>query len=129
MADCPDISVFRARFPEFDPVADATVQMYLDDACGYLSPDAFGDCWERAVLYYAAHLLALAYNRCSSIEAATKPPASGAVSGSSAGGLSVSFASGSPKDTTEAWYQQTGYGQEFLVLASECVEITRIVAC
>lgn len=128
MPDCPTTADFKARFPEFGSTPDATIQIYLGDACGYLDAAAWGECWTRAVLYYTAHLLTIsqrATSQASSGSAGTMPP-SGSVVSSSANGLSVSFANAAPKTGREAWYQSTFYGQQFLVLIDECIDISSI---
>jgi len=52
---------FRTRFPEFAAEADARVQLFLDDAEFYMSdPDKWLGYYDRAHVYYAAHLLTLA---------------------------------------------------------------------
>jgi len=127
MSDCPTLAEFRARFPEFDSEPDARVQTMIDDACGYLSDSGFGPAWSRAALYYAAHLLSLAIRATAAAAAGTQPAPSGAVSASSAGGLSISFASPPVTDTVEAWYQSTIYGQQFWAICQETLEIAELV--
>lgn len=49
---------FRARFPEFDGVADGRVQIFLDDAALLMaSPDRWLDFYDVAHAYHVAHLL------------------------------------------------------------------------
>lgn len=49
---------FRARFPEFDAIVDARVQLFLDDAELLMdSPERWLDFYDVAHVYFAAHLL------------------------------------------------------------------------
>lgn len=124
MADCPTTADFRVRFPEFTEAiaTEAQVQLFLDDACDHLDQAALGDCWERAVLYYAAHLLTISIRTGAAvgIGGVANVGAAGAVTSSGADGLNISFGSSSPGSGTEAWYQSTPYGQQFLVIVDEC---------
>jgi hypothetical protein len=129
-----DLPAFRARFPEFAPVVDATVQVWLDDSEADLSPEAWGDCYDRAVLYFAAHQLALSQNRVAGAAvgaggAVVTTGGAGAIASASGGGLSVSFAV--PKQATDgsiadAWLLQTAYGQYYLQLRDTCISTGRI---
>lgn len=128
MADCPTIVDFRTRFPEFtvDVAPDAMVQAYLDESCSFLNEGRFGeDCFPRAVLYYSAHLISLSIRTTkqaqSSADQISPAQQIGGISGSSAGGLSVSFSGATPKSGSEAWFQLTPYGQYFLHILESCV--------
>lgn len=55
---CPVIADFRERFPEMTDIADADIQLHLDDACAEFDERAFGVFWEKAALLYAAHYTA-----------------------------------------------------------------------
>ena len=49
---------FRTRFPEFAAIADARVQLFLDDAELLMAdPDKWLDFYDVAHEYFAAHLL------------------------------------------------------------------------
>ena len=51
---------FNARFPEFGAVADATIQLYLDDAALIMhSPEKWLSFYDVAHVYRAAHMLAV----------------------------------------------------------------------
>jgi len=52
---------FKIRFSEFSQVADTDIDPKLADAQAFLDEGAWGstDLYERAVFYYAAHLLAI----------------------------------------------------------------------
>lgn len=101
----PTLEDFRARYPAFDAVADATVQLWLDE--GDNETSAFtDDTRPRAVMLYAAHKLA----------------ESGQGKGSIAQGV-TSFKSGTfSASLTDSAASRTGfaatvYGREYLDLA------------
>lgn len=55
----PTPTTFKAKYPEFSAVSDATVQLYLDDA--HIDVDeGWGDNRARGEMLLAAHQLALA---------------------------------------------------------------------
>ena len=57
------VASFQLRFPEFCEEEDSRVQMFLDDAALFIGDETYwnshGDFYEPALLYYAAHLLAV----------------------------------------------------------------------
>lgn len=135
---------FEILFPEFLPVSDITVQLYLDRMDVFLSGEqpnvqntAWGNCYDDAVYYLTAHEIALSQNR----QAVTKTDANGLMITSSSAGaitsasesrLSVSFAS--PKSLTDgssvdAYYALTQYGQRYLALKQQCLSQGGIVTC
>lgn len=126
----PDLATFRALFPEFATVADVTVQLYLDDALDRLSEGAWGRCYAKAVLNYAAHELALAQARqASAVDTGTGVvvPATGQLVSGSEEGISFAFAqSSTPKTITQEWLSQTPYGQAYLALQRQCLERGRL---
>jgi hypothetical protein len=126
MAACPTVTDFRVRFPEYSDIAtytDLTIQYWLDDACLHLSEDSWGECWRTASVYYAAHQLTLSLQRqAQAASGSISTSAAGAVTSSSADGLSISFGSPSTAGSNaESIYLSTPYGQQFLVLADECI--------
>lgn len=122
----PDLATFRALFPEFVTVADATVQLYLDDALDHLDMGAWGRCYAKAVLNYAAHELALAQARAASAVDGVVPQTGKLQSGSEEG-ISFSFeASTVNKSATGEWLAQTPYGQAYLALQRQCLSRGRL---
>lgn len=121
----PDLATFRALFPEFATVPDATVQLYLDDALDHLSVGAWGRCYAKAVLNYAAHELALAQARAASAVdtgGGVVVPQTGVLASGSEEGISFAFAqSSTPKSFTQEWLSQTPYGQAYLALQRQCL--------
>ena len=54
----PTVAAFKARFPEFAPCPDATVQIHLDDAATQCDEAAYGHLHELGCAYTAANALA-----------------------------------------------------------------------
>lgn len=122
MAECPTIAKFKEWFNAFQSQPDGTIQRFLDEACSIISEALDDGCYERAVLYYTAHLLALDIRTRENSSAAgvPSPDASGLLSGSSADGLSVSYTSRTADSSSEAWLQSTPYGQRYFEIIKEC---------
>ena len=55
-----DLAGFRARRPEFQNIADETIEAGLADALNRLSVEVFGDRFNEAHMWLTAHLLASA---------------------------------------------------------------------
>lgn len=124
----PSLALFRILFPEFASVSDETIQAYLDGNIEVLSMPAWGACYGRAVMYLAAHELALSQARiASSVDAGGVVVApTGVVQSASAEGLSVSFAVPSNRSEYAAWLAQTPYGQRYLALMRSCLSRGRL---
>lgn len=122
----PDLPTFRALFPEFASVADETVQLYIDEATDHLSEGAWGKCWGKASLSWAAHELSLAKSReASSVDGVVAQ--TGKLQSGSEEGISFSFeASTVNKTATGEWLAQTPYGQAFLALQRQCLSRGRL---
>jgi hypothetical protein len=106
----PTPANFKARYVWAASVADATVQMYLDEAAADLGPEScWGAAWPRAVMLLAAHRMTVD---------GLNPNAQGAAL--AAGGMQ-SVRSGTLSLTVADWassggYGSTQYGQELLAL-------------
>ena len=122
----PDLATFRILFPEFASVADEVVQFYLDEALEELDSGAWGRCYAKAVLNYAAHELALAQARTASASnqnGSVVVPQTGKLQSGSEEGISFSFeASTVNKSASGEWLAQTPYGQAFLALQRQCLD-------
>lgn len=123
----PDLATFRVLFPEFASVSDAAVGVYLDDAGGHLDQGAWGNCYAKAVMYYAAHELALSMARQASAvdngSGGVVIPQTGKLQSGSEEGISFSFeASTAGKTANGEWLAQTPYGQRYLSLQRECLD-------
>lgn len=128
-----ELTDFRDEFPEFAPVADATVTRRLNRAAAYLDVDTWGDCFDDAVLYYAAHNLALQQLRAATADSESGNTVivggAGAITSASVDGVSTSYAT--PKNANsgtdeESWLYQTPYGQHYLQLRDNCISGGRI---
>ena len=108
-------SSFKIRFPEFVSVDDARIQLFLDDALIILNSVYWGVKYDLGVNYYVAHKLALAI-KAENAGGSGSAGGGGAISGRSVDGTSVSYATATPKDGQEAYYNQTSYGREFWAL-------------
>lgn len=106
----PTSAEFKARYTWAASIADATVQVYLDEAAQDLGPEeCWGVAWKRAVMLLAAHRMTAE---------GLNPGAQGVTL--AAGGMQ-SVRSGSLSLTVADWassggYGSTQYGQELLAL-------------
>lgn len=105
---------FKARFPEFDSIADARVQIFLDDAALVMDSGIWGGIYNLGQAYLAAHYLSLAEKSSAGGSAATAGP----VVSRSVDGVSVAYAGtpSAPSNSNAAYYNSTQYGQRYMVL-------------
>lgn len=137
MAVDPTLINFRVYFPEFDAVADAEVQLYIDLYVGLLRENSWGDCYGLAVLYRGAHELALSQNRQANASISTDgfvvtSSGAGAITQASAGGISASYAQSSTQtdgSDVDTYLSQTQYGQQFLALKRQCLPMGITAGC
>lgn len=127
----PDLATFRIMFPEFATIGDTVIQFYLDDADDELDQGAWGLCYPKAVLNFAAHELALALARqASATETGSGEvviPQTGVLASGSEEGISFAFAqSSTPKSLTQEWLSQTPYGQAYMALQRRCLDRGRL---
>lgn len=115
-----DLATFRILFPEFADVADGRIEVGLVGASSELSPTSWGRCYEKAVLYFTAHELALSLARVEDGESGTVTP-TGRIQSASVEGLSVSFAIPANASANADWLSQSPYGQAFAALARRCL--------
>ncbi len=104
----PAITDFKNRFPEFDSVDDARVQLFLDDATLEVSKSNWGKLYDKGVLYLTAHEL--------SIGTATANGASGGIkseASKSVGNVSVSYGSLNYNEY-DNYYTTTAYGKKYI---------------
>lgn len=105
-----DTDVFIERYPEFNEVDYTKIDLFLSDAEMEVSQSRWGKLYQRGVLALTAHLLRLSLWTTEGGGGANRN-----LSSESAGELSVSYAV--PTLTgTDADYQLTAYGQEYLRL-------------
>jgi hypothetical protein len=108
-----DIAAFRARYPEFSTVLDATLTAYFSEAGLYLSntdSSVVKDVIIRAILLnmLTAHIAALN----SGVNGQAPSGIVGRISQASEGSVSVSADMGPPSGSA-AWFLQTEYGASF----------------
>jgi len=117
---------FKARYPEFAAVADATLTAFFDEATMYLSntDSPVQSLTRRAVLFnmLTAHVAYLA----GVLSADGMPRPVGRLASASEGSVSASFEG--PAPGTSAWFQQTQYGAAFWQ-ATSAVRGFRYIAC
>ena len=92
----------------FAGLTDEQIQVFLDDAAMQLGdePSVWGDCYDLAQIYLAAHMMV----------GAAFGATAGPVTSATAGRLSISIGSGG------AWagYNTTRWGQELVALGLRC---------
>lgn len=114
----PTPATFKARFPEFTPVADARVQIFLSDAFIEIG-SSWGDDQARAQEYWAAHQLSMAGEPGVSSGEGGSIALTGPIKRDKVGDVETEFvgngtAGGSSGDNGN--YGLTTYGQEYLRL-------------
>lgn len=108
------VATFRARFPEFSGIGDATVQIYVDEAIADVDPNIWGDTptADRAISFLAAHRLS------TSLDAAGGAVSGqgGALASASADGVSSTWVLPQGLSPIDMALWGTVYGQRFLEL-------------
>ena len=101
-----DLAAFRARYPEFSAVADATLGAYFAESGMYLDNT---DSSPVIDLYARGLLLNMLVAHIAALSAAALV---GRISSASEGSVSVSADMG-PVTGSSAWFLQTKYGSSF----------------
>ena len=99
---------FKTRFPEFNDIDDARIQLFLDDAALEISKTVWGKLYDKGVLYLTAHELSMA--------TATKSGKTGGLkseTSKSVGNVSVSYGSLNYNEY-DNYYTTTAYGKKFI---------------
>lgn len=120
-----DLGTIRALFLDLDTVPDDVVQAYLDDAAESLSASAWGQCYPKAQLLWAAHNSAL-YVAQAQAMASGDTAAPGPIQSTSAEGLSVTFAQPAGRGESQLWWSQTAHGLAYLALQRQCLRQSRL---
>lgn len=110
MALVPDTS-FLTRFPEFTDVAEARIQLFLDEALLEIRESEWGAFYNKGLNLYTAHLLTLA--TMTSMAGGLAMGSFGPLTSRGVGDTSVSFANPATSGWDQAWLCSTPYGQEF----------------
>ncbi|NIQ92382.1 MAG: DUF4054 domain-containing protein [Deltaproteobacteria bacterium] len=108
----PTPSDFKTRFPEFDSVANSTVQLFLDDAALSVNTCIFGAKADLATMYLAAHLLS------SSGASGTSGGSAGQITEETVGDLTRKYGTASVNVSSDGM-NSTKYGQTFVRLRTE----------
>lgn len=103
----------KARFPEFAAILDARVQLFIDEAVLQINVNSWGRYYTLGLYYLTAHNLTIA-----EASAAGANKGSGMIASQSVGDTSVSFVSPAVDSDMRLYYQQTVYGQRFLLYAT-----------
>lgn len=111
MANTCTPTTFKARFPEFDTIADARIQVFIDDALLVTNEATWGTLYSLAVCYLSAHYLALSEDSLNGDSGSI-----GNVASQSVDGTSISFNNPSMGSASMAYYNSTQYGQKFYSL-------------
>lgn len=109
-----DLAAFRVLYPQFDSVADATVEAVAVKALCFVG-DTGCECDDTAWFLMVAHLLQI------QTAAAAGGSGSGPVASATVGGVSVSFQA--PPYGTSAykfWLFSTPYGSQLAALLARC---------
>ena len=109
-----DLAKFRALFPVFDAVPDATVEAVAEQATCYISSACRGACADQLLMLMVAHLLQL--------RSAVANGGGMAISSASEGGVSVSMAQPAGADARSQWLAITPYGQQYAALEAKCAK-------
>jgi len=111
MANTCNATAFKARFPEFNSIDDARIDIFIEDSLLVLTEATWGSLYSIATCYLTAHYLALGEQSSNGDSGTTGPVASQAVDGTS-----ISFNSFSPTSEFSSFYNSTQYGQRFYTL-------------
>lgn len=112
----PTVGTFRIAFPEFTPdvASDDTVTYWLETAELLVNRRVFGRLADQAVLNVAAHYIATAAANAAAAKAgAIGAIPSGAVTGKSLGGASISYDPSIGSVEGSGIYNATVYGRRF----------------
>lgn len=107
---------FIAVFAEFAAVPTASIQYYIDYATALVCEKTFGPLYNNALTLLTAHFLSLALVRTAGGVAGG---VGGQIASEGVGDVSVSFdnsQSTGGADSAMQYYNQTGYGREYLAL-------------
>jgi len=99
---------FKTRFPEFDSLADARIQLFIDDAELELDEDRWGDLYDKGLSYLTAHLLYIGEQTSTG-----QGEGGGPLSTKAVGDVSLSFGSYLTTNKDANSFNATSYGQEY----------------
>jgi hypothetical protein len=106
-----DPASFKIRFPEFDSVSDARIQLFIDDAVIVLNSVYWGDKYDLGLNYLTAHLLTLGTK-----SEAGSSTSVGGIASRAVDGAQVSYNVTPTENQADAELASTIYGQRYLAL-------------
>ena len=106
------IDLFKARFPEFSAIGDGVVQPIIDEANLFLDETQWTDWFLLGAGYYVAHIVYIGKTQTAGDGGASLP-----MTGMKTGGLMLQFHSLENSRASEAFFQSTSYGQQYLRLS------------
>lgn len=127
-------TIIRTLFKEFSNVTDGDLEVYLNTFSPMLSRKKFGDKFDLALAYYTAHKMSM-----NGLGSTSENLLGGMVSASEASALSaagvasvkdgetaISFAAGSASvgsgnSGTDAEYEKTVYGVQYMAIRNSCI--------
>ena len=110
--EAPTVADLQARYPAFADVADATVQIWLNDAARFVDETWLEDDYQPATMAYAAHSMALL-----GIGAPTGAGALPAgVTRFKSGAMDVTLSDSAASIAARGGLDATVYGREFKLL-------------
>lgn len=115
------VQSLKLRYPEFETIPEARLQLFIEDAMLQVSKKAWGKLYEQGVLALAAHLLKIT------------PTGKGGgspypVSSKTAGSLSIGYAVPTTSNIDEALLATTVYGQRYIQLRKLIATHIRVVS-
>lgn len=117
-----DAPTFLLRFPVFQALSTALLQLYFNEACVLLDPteaSVVKDAGQRQALLHllVAHLAQLNGGTETTANAQASAGLVGRISSASQGSVSVSADYGAVTNA-QAWYAQTPYGAQYWVMTA-----------
>lgn len=102
---------FKVRFPEFVSIADARIDIFIDDAVLILNEVYWGTKYDLGLNYLTAHYLTLG-EKSSGGNSGSR----GEVSSRAVDGTSTSYNVVTLNSLSDSYYTSTSYGQRYLAL-------------
>lgn len=103
------VATFKTRYPDFETIEDGKIEIILEESKFFVNSKTFQAKTEMALFLLVAHELTL--QQVLSNNGDTDKVISRSIEGGS-----VTIAHTQAKDTLEAYYQKTIYGEKFLAV-------------
>jgi len=102
---------FKTRFPEFTSIADARIELFIEDAVLVLNEVNWGTKYDLGLYYLTAHYLALGEK-----SSVGNSGSNGQVASKAVDGTSISYNNATLTGVDDSYYSSTSYGQRYLQL-------------